>query len=105
MLDISSVHASDLHEGVCPTAPVSKIITMCIERWDLALQEQVDVEQCKGIFPYGLPIVEVRLPLGAGHTAYTAGARLYLCAASLLMTPQHRNMALGLVNNYCSDNN
>ncbi len=25
----------------------------------LAVQEQVDVDQCKGIFPYGLPIVEV----------------------------------------------
>ena len=31
------------------------------EHW-LALQEQVDVNQCKATFPYGLPIVEVWLP-------------------------------------------
>ena len=33
----------------------------------LAAQEQVDIEQCKGIFPYGLPIVEVSAPWRKRH--------------------------------------
>lgn len=57
---------SVLREGMCPMAPVSKNVAMCIVRSVLALQEQVDVEQCKGIFPYGLPIVEVRITTGSG---------------------------------------
>ena len=57
-----------LHEqaGHCQSRHCRMIWCLMVILIRQAVQEQVDMEQCKSIFPYGLPIVEVSTASGFG---------------------------------------